>query len=160
MDRTHYVEHKMEGLKCDLILLELSQQCLREWYDILHLRTQVIIDSYDLRRSDLQFQAITTDQQFKGILWRNILWIFLAKMNFQPDSLEVIPKVEEWATMYSIKKVLSLHHLHNSSTWLNFRISVGSSDYSDHGTFQCTSTSPSHRGNHRKIATRSFDGGM
>ena len=48
----------------------------------------------------------------------------------------------------------------NSSAWLNFHVSVGSSNYSNNGTFQCTSTSPSHRGNYRKIAARSLDGGM
>ena len=49
---------------------------------------------------------------------------------------------------------------HNSPAWLNFRISVGSSNYSNNGTFQCTSTSPSHRGNYPKITARSLDGGM
>ena len=32
----------------------------------------------------------------------------------------------------------------NSSAWLNYHVSVGSSNYSDNGTFQCTSTSPSN----------------
>jgi hypothetical protein len=105
----------MEGLNCDLILLELSQQCLREWFDILHLHTQVIIDSYDPRPSDLQFQAITIGQQFRDISWRNILCTFSAKMNFHLDSSEVTPKVEEWATMCLIKKVLLSYEQYNSS---------------------------------------------
>lgn len=99
-DRIHY-----EGLRRDLILPEVFLQCLSKWYHILYLQTQVAIDSYGPRRWDLRIQTITTGQQFKGISWRNILWIFLANMKFHKDSLEVIPKVEEWVTMCLIKKV-------------------------------------------------------
>ena len=155
-DRTHYEV----CLKHDLILPEVSPLCLRECYHILHSQTQIIIDFYGPRRSDLQTQTITTGQQFKDISWRNISWIFLANMMLHKDFLEVISKTEEWATMCLIKKVLLSYRevifQHDSI----YHISVGSSNYSDNGTFQCTSTSPSNRGNYRKITARSLDGGM
>ena len=116
-DRIHY-----EGLKRDLILPEVFPQCLRECYHILHFQTPIIIDSYGPRRWDLQTQTITTGQQFKGISWRNISWIFLANMKCHKDSMEVISKVEEWATMCLIKKVLLSYRkiiLHHDSTFMS-----------------------------------------